>query len=207
MASNPNLRSPKKEEDEVVPEDVELPSATARNASGEIDIMDELEDILGIGKEEKKEESMFGNMEWDFMALEVEEEEEENKMKVEECFEECENDFSVVVKRENQGFWEEEKTISLNLNYQDVLDAWSDGRSPWADDYSLSMASDAFVGEVPVMEEEKNRREARVLRYKEKRQSRLFSKKIRYQVRKLNAEKRPRLKGRFVKRLPEKILR
>lgn len=43
-------------------------------------------------------------------------------------------------------------------------------------------------------------REASVRRYKEKRQNRLFSKKIRYQVRKLNAEKRPRLKGRFVKR-------
>lgn len=50
------------------------------------------------------------------------------------------------------------------------------------------------MGEVPVMEEEKTRREASVLRYKEKRQSRLFSKKIRYQVRKLNADKRPRLK-------------
>lgn len=37
-------------------------------------------------------------------------------------------------------------------------------------------------------------REASVLRYKEKRQNRLFSKKIRYQVRKLNAEKRPRMK-------------
>lgn len=43
-------------------------------------------------------------------------------------------------------------------------------------------------------------REASVLRYKEKRQNRLFSKRIRYQVRKLNAEKRPREKGRFVKR-------
>ncbi|KAF5191849.1 Zinc finger protein constans-like [Thalictrum thalictroides] len=43
-------------------------------------------------------------------------------------------------------------------------------------------------------------REARVLRYKEKRQNRLFSKRIRYEVRKLNAEKRPRIKGRFVKR-------
>ncbi|CAN1760078.1 Protein CHLOROPLAST IMPORT APPARATUS 2, partial [Linum perenne] len=46
-------------------------------------------------------------------------------------------------------------------------------------------------------------REASVLRYKEKRQNRLFSKRIRYQVRKLNAEKRPRLKGRFVKRIGE----
>ena len=43
-------------------------------------------------------------------------------------------------------------------------------------------------------------RQARVLRYREKRRTRLFSKKIRYEVRKLNAEKRPRLKGRFVKR-------
>ncbi|XP_018814300.1 zinc finger protein CONSTANS-LIKE 16-like [Juglans regia] len=42
-------------------------------------------------------------------------------------------------------------------------------------------------------------REASVLRYKEKRQSRLFSKRIRYEVRRLNAEKRPRIKGRFVK--------
>ncbi|XP_030483104.2 two-component response regulator-like APRR1 isoform X2 [Cannabis sativa] len=42
-------------------------------------------------------------------------------------------------------------------------------------------------------------REASVLRYKEKRQSRLFAKRIRYEVRKLNAEKRPRMKGRFVK--------
>lgn len=43
-------------------------------------------------------------------------------------------------------------------------------------------------------------REARVSRYREKRRTRLFSKKIRYEVRKLNAEKRPRLKGRFIKR-------
>lgn len=43
-------------------------------------------------------------------------------------------------------------------------------------------------------------REASVLRYKEKRQNRLFSKRIRYEVRKINAEKRPRIKGRFVKR-------
>ena len=44
-------------------------------------------------------------------------------------------------------------------------------------------------------------REARVTRYREKRRTRLFSKKIRYEVRKLNAEKRPRMKGRFVKRV------
>ncbi|GJP50922.1 hypothetical protein CLOM_g10074, partial [Closterium sp. NIES-68] len=43
-------------------------------------------------------------------------------------------------------------------------------------------------------------REARVLRYREKRRNRLFSKTIRYQVRKVNADRRPRIKGRFVKR-------
>ncbi|KAM7519099.1 hypothetical protein LguiB_018061 [Lonicera macranthoides] len=58
----------------------------------------------------------------------------------------------------------------------------------------LSRSFGCVMGEVPVMEEEKIRREVRVLRYKEKRQSRLFSKKIIYQVRKLNADKRPRLK-------------
>lgn len=41
-------------------------------------------------------------------------------------------------------------------------------------------------------------REASVRRYKEKRRNRLFSKRIRYQVRKINAEKRPRLKVNII---------
>ncbi|OMO94403.1 hypothetical protein CCACVL1_06024 [Corchorus capsularis] len=63
------------------------------------------------------------------------------------------------------------------------------------------------VGGVKIKEEvdgtedwKRGHREASVLRYKEKRQNRLFAKRIRYEVRKVNAEKRPRLKGRFVKR-------
>nr|KAJ0219666.1 hypothetical protein LSAT_V11C300141750 [Lactuca sativa] len=43
-------------------------------------------------------------------------------------------------------------------------------------------------------------RDASVQRYKQKRRNRLFAKTIRYEVRKLNVEKRPRIKGRFVKR-------
>ncbi|KVI11767.1 zinc finger protein CONSTANS-LIKE 5 isoform X1 [Cynara cardunculus var. scolymus] len=43
-------------------------------------------------------------------------------------------------------------------------------------------------------------REARVLRYKEKRKKRKFEKKIRYASRKAYAEMRPRIKGRFAKR-------
>ena len=43
-------------------------------------------------------------------------------------------------------------------------------------------------------------REARVMRYKEKRKNRKFEKTIRYASRKAYAEKRPRIKGRFAKR-------
>ncbi|CAM0944416.1 unnamed protein product [Alopecurus aequalis] len=43
-------------------------------------------------------------------------------------------------------------------------------------------------------------REARVLRYKEKKQVRQFQKTIRYATRKTYAEARPRIKGRFAKR-------
>ncbi|XP_038893945.1 zinc finger protein CONSTANS-LIKE 7 isoform X2 [Benincasa hispida] len=88
-------------------------------------------------------------------------------------------------------------SLNLNLNYEEVLEAWSDRGSLWAAAAS-SLTDDAthdpYMGEVPRMEEERTRR---VLRYKEKRHTRLFSKKIRYQVRKLNAEKRPRIKNFF----------
>ncbi|MED6208580.1 hypothetical protein PIB30_046584 [Stylosanthes scabra] len=132
----------------------------------------------------------------------MEEEEKQKKMVIKMEEEEESNNNNVV------GFWEVEDekmvALNLNLNYQEVLDAWSDRGSLWADDYSLSLAATNngyyYMGEVPVLEEERTRREASVLRYKEKRQNRLFSKKIRYQVRKLNADKRPRIKGRFVKR-------
>lgn len=43
-------------------------------------------------------------------------------------------------------------------------------------------------------------REARVLRYREKKKNRKFEKTIRYASRKAYAEIRPRVKGRFVKR-------
>ena len=43
-------------------------------------------------------------------------------------------------------------------------------------------------------------REARVLRYREKRKNRKFEKTIRYASRKAYAESRPRINGRFAKR-------
>ncbi|KAG2308261.1 hypothetical protein Bca4012_082670 [Brassica carinata] len=48
-------------------------------------------------------------------------------------------------------------------------------------------------------------REARVLRYREKRKNRKFEKTIRYASRKAYAEVRPRIKGRFAKRTDSRV--
>eukprot|EP00249_Psilotum_nudum_P022215 c28419_g1_i2 orf=538-2040(-) len=109
------------------------------------------------------------------------------------------------------------RTLSLRLNYEDVLSAWSDRGSLWMDgcrpqtvpdDSILDGCSIGIVpeimgsqpgdqvGQVPVIDQSNAgaEREARVMRYREKRRTRFFSKKIRYEVRKLNAERRPRMK-------------
>nr|AIE41596.1 zinc finger protein CONSTANS-LIKE 5 [Lagerstroemia indica] len=102
----------------------------------------------------------------------------------------------------------------LKLDYEGVMSSWDDRKSPWttgerpefnsADCWpdSLVSASGAMqaYGGMAMVSGDARGREARVMRYREKRRTRLFSKKIRYEVRKLNAEKRPRMKGRFVKR-------
>ncbi|KAK7300887.1 hypothetical protein RJT34_11738 [Clitoria ternatea] len=212
------LRSPKKEEQKVP--DANHPPYDHQD----FNILDELEGVFNSENQQQKlllppQKSSGVHLHWDFMEWNEfppigEEAEDENNNEVKEevssenrskCFFDEEPQH---IKRENNivGFWEvdDEKMVALNLNlnYQDVLDAWSDRGSLWADDCSLSLASNNgyYMGEVPILEEERARREASVLRYKEKRQNRLFSKKIRYQVRKLNADKRPRIKGRFVKR-------
>ncbi|CAN7109851.1 unnamed protein product [Brassica rapa subsp. narinosa] len=93
----------------------------------------------------------------------------------------------------------------LKLDYDRVLEAWSDKESPFSDEIlgSEAAGSDvhASLAEIDLFGES-GMREAIVLRYKEKRRNRLFSnsKRIRYQVRKLNADQRPRMKGRFVRR-------
>uniref|UniRef100_A0A1J3FS97 Protein CHLOROPLAST IMPORT APPARATUS 2 n=1 Tax=Noccaea caerulescens TaxID=107243 RepID=A0A1J3FS97_NOCCA len=109
-------------------------------------------------------------------------------------------------------------SLTLKLDYEQIMDAWSDKGTLYVDGEppqtvpDLHASADGITdgGEagslwaVPEMDATerlwRGRREASLLRYKEKRQNRLFSKRIRYQVRKLNAEKRPRIKGRFVKR-------
>ncbi|KAJ8769785.1 hypothetical protein K2173_007645 [Erythroxylum novogranatense] len=214
MDRNSFLRSPKKEEQDfsdniVVPEF----SSNNINAREEIDVTDEFQSYLGIEEDEGSfsKEGVYGELSWDFVASDWDEYpngecEEGVDYKVEYMnsafFEEDKVYSGKVVKRESVGFWEDDEkkvSLNLNLNYQEVLDAWSD-RGPLlaGDDCYRSVASNGcLMGEVAVMEEERRKREASVMRYKEKRQSRLFSKKIRYQVRKLNADKRPRLKSKI----------
>lgn len=109
--------------------------------------------------------------------------------------------------------------VFLRLDYESVITAWASQNSSWTTgerpDFDPDESWPEFMGikgaEVHQPYGEMmgmlghhgmgdGGREARVSRYREKRRTRLFSKKIRYEVRKLNAEKRPRMKGRFVKR-------
>ncbi|QCE00948.1 hypothetical protein DEO72_LG7g2239 [Vigna unguiculata] len=215
------LRSPKKEEQEV-PEAITsvLPNSDQSYSYEDFNILEELEGVFNSKEEQKllQQDSSSGELHWDFMEWEefapIEEEgEDENEGK--EQVTESTNRYPFEeqqIKRENiVGFWEmdDEKMVALNLNlnYQEVLDAWSNRGSLWADDCSLSLATNNgyYNGEVPVLEEERARREASVLRYKEKRQNRLFAKKIRYQVRKLNADKRPRIKIRKITKTEMKL--
>ncbi|ESQ34225.1 hypothetical protein EUTSA_v10007685mg [Eutrema salsugineum] len=116
---------------------------------------------------------------------------------------------------------EQKNVLMLRLNYDSVISTWGGQGPPWTSgdppeldiDISgwpaISMVGNGgeshhqkqYVGGcLPSSGFGDGGREARVSRYREKRRTRLFSKKIRYEVRKLNAEKRPRMKGRFVKR-------
>ncbi|KAJ4963396.1 hypothetical protein NE237_023335 [Protea cynaroides] len=94
--------------------------------------------------------------------------------------------------------------LSLKLNYEEILNAWSDRGSPFSDETLATDLSEldtlARLGQIDIFPENGGMREASVLRYREKRRTRLFSKKIRYQVRKVNADQRPRMKGRFARR-------
>ncbi|KAE8705325.1 Complex I subunit NDUFS6 isoform 1 [Hibiscus syriacus] len=106
---------------------------------------------------------------------------------------------------------EVKRNMLLRLNYESVIAAWECQGSSWTsgsrpefnlDDFMGSNHKESTAGICSMGKRnvEDGEREARLSRYREKRRRRLFSKKIRYQVRKLNAEKRPRFKGRFVKR-------
>ncbi|ESW25440.1 hypothetical protein PHAVU_003G036000 [Phaseolus vulgaris] len=120
-----------------------------------------------------------------------------------------------VVKEDDQR--KKKKILLLRLDYEAVITAWTSQRSLWTTSHKPDLGTTQFwphcMRTCGVEFEHRSGelfgcdaamadggREARVSRYREKRRKRLFSKKIRYEVRKLNAEKRPRMKGRFVKR-------
>lgn len=97
--------------------------------------------------------------------------------------------------------------LGLKLNHQAVISAWSEHGFPFGSESGIQESSSDILARLSGIElfpeiEGGGIREASVQRYKEKRRNRLFSKKIRYQVRKVNADQRPRMKasGRFVKR-------
>ncbi|KAG9449224.1 hypothetical protein H6P81_009189 [Aristolochia fimbriata] len=132
-------------------------------------------------------------------------EKKKKKKKVEEVLERAakEREQSQASKEDDQ-----RQKLGLKLNYDGVLNEWSSRGSPYAEDFSPESPADAIarLSQIDLTpdwrqgEENGGIREASVLRYREKRRTRLFSKKIRYQVRKVNADRRPRMKGRFVRR-------
>ncbi|KAG6419339.1 hypothetical protein SASPL_121557 [Salvia splendens] len=73
-----------------------------------------------------------------------------------------------------------------------------DGNAETSYPFTFSLISDPIANHVTP--EAGMDREARVLRYKEKKKNRKFEKTIRYTSRKAYAETRPRVKGRFAKR-------
>ncbi|RWW29974.1 hypothetical protein GW17_00005477 [Ensete ventricosum] len=92
-------------------------------------------------------------------------------------------------------------SLGLKLSHEEVINAWSDSGSIFSDGPdSPNSSADALarLADIDLFLDAAGAggvREASVLRYKEKRRTRLFSKKIRYQVRKTNADRRPRMKA------------
>ncbi|CAL9188587.1 unnamed protein product [Musa hybrid cultivar] len=92
-------------------------------------------------------------------------------------------------------------SLGLKLSHEEVINAWSDSGSIFSDGPdSPNSSADALarLADIDLFLDAAGVggvREASVLRYKEKRRSRLFSKMIRYQVRKTNADRRPRMKA------------
>ncbi|KAF2545583.1 hypothetical protein F2Q70_00021920 [Brassica cretica] len=120
----------------------------------------------------------------------------------------CKNEYDinptlVTTKTEENA---KQRNMLLRLNYENVIAAWDKQESPTTATWNQNEFNNTSNFQlVPPGIEEKNvsnrsEREARVWRYRDKRKNRLFEKKIRYEVRKVNADKRPRMKGRFVRR-------
>ncbi|CAA7027302.1 unnamed protein product [Microthlaspi erraticum] len=176
-----------------------------------------LGEMLKIEKEEMEEEEQVVTRE----VSDLDDAGETSPFEI--CFEEedvIKNMMDVGVNEMSAGIKEVkmEKTLMLGLDYEAVISTWGGQGTPWTTlkppqiDLDMLSCPTGSTGESGAEAYHHNHyrslglqagdggREARVSRYREKRRTRLFSKRIRYEVRKLNAEKRPRMKGRFVKR-------
>ncbi|KFK44524.1 hypothetical protein AALP_AA1G267800 [Arabis alpina] len=199
-----------------------------RGLDNESYVMEELglsnSEMFKIEKDEDEEEdeSKAMNMETfdenKTVAFELTFDYESHKTCEEEVIKSVERSSNECIKVKEE---EQKNVLMLRLNYDSVISTWGGQGPPWSPGErpeldidiintwpSVSMGENGgeshqkpFVGGcLPSSGFGDGGREARVSRYREKRRTRLFSKKIRYEVRKLNAEKRPRMKGRFVKR-------
>ncbi|CAL9218195.1 unnamed protein product [Arabidopsis halleri] len=136
------------------------------------------------------------------------------------CKKDYDNVLTISTKTEEIEDYEinaKQRNMLLKLNYENVIAAWDKQESPRestrnqtefnnTSNFQLVPPYKAYANGSPLQGIEEKRvsnrseREARVWRYRDKRKNRLFEKKIRYEVRKVNADKRPRMKGQFVRR-------
>ena len=110
---------------------------------GKIDIMSELERVWDIED---------GKHKWDLMAW-GQSQCKANQVGDDEIITRRSFDGEFVMKEENAGFWEAKNTFPLNLslNYQEVMDAWSERGPPWVEHYSISNANTCLVSRQPVV--------------------------------------------------------
>ncbi|KAI3760380.1 hypothetical protein L1987_50775 [Smallanthus sonchifolius] len=220
MGGSSLLKSPKKEEhlvpDSVISEFFQTNNDNLSDFKGNLGFKEGGNQGEGVMRSTYDEFSWDHLIEWDEFSMNNED--QASGVCDQDMFEHREGNLVNLIgniKIETCGLWDEEEyedededeeedekktSLNLSLNYQEVMDAWSDRGPCRAEGVTHSTSDNRYMGEVPVLEEAKTKREASVLKYKKKRQNRLFSRKIRYQIRKLNADKRPKFKGRFVKR-------
>lgn len=162
MGQNSFLKHPKMEEQEV-PDTLDInffPQTNNFHVNKE-------KGILGIEDEENMGDFNWDFMEWEDYSFNELEDEFGDQIKVEESSmffqeEEEEGHFSTSIKREeisSHGFWDDididvdeenenekkSKSLNLSLNYQEVLDAWSDRGSLRPCGFSLSSTKNGYV--------------------------------------------------------------
>ncbi|XP_076915002.1 zinc finger protein CONSTANS-LIKE 16-like [Bidens hawaiensis] len=226
----------------ILPSDVELAefAADVENLLGKgldamerlglVDCREESLEILKVEEDQMQFEIMEMEMEmmrepfqlsfdYDSPLNLWEEKDEKVVVKENEALDDHDHDHVDVNIGKYGGVINNKKTRILKLDFEGIIAAWDDQRSPWTTGDRPELDPDdcwpqcmggcgiphhhcygdmgMMTGNPAMLD---GGREARVSRYREKRRTRLFSKKIWYEVQKLNAEKRPRMKGRFVKR-------